>query len=125
MSNEMVWSFSRVSCYDNCPRCFDLCYNQHVDKKDNAFAQWGTASFIYNPKAHNFHCFGCGCNVDIIDAYIKCGKTYIEAVEQLFNEAGIPYSFAERGVHSSADYRYPKPEYAGNKDKVYEYWRRR
>ena len=42
MSNEMVWSFSRVSCYDNCPRCFDLCYNRHVDKKDNAFAQWGS-----------------------------------------------------------------------------------
>lgn len=42
MSNEMVWSFSRVSCYDNCPRCFDLCYNQHVDKKDNAFALWGS-----------------------------------------------------------------------------------
>lgn len=84
-----------------------------------------TASFIYNPKAHNFHCFGCGCNVDIIDAYIKCGKTYIEAVEQLFSEAGIPYSFAERGVHSSADYKYPKPEYAGSKDKVYEYWKKR
>ena len=42
MSNEVVWSFSRVSCYDNCPRCFDLCYNQHVGKKDNAFAQWGS-----------------------------------------------------------------------------------
>ena len=31
-----------MSCYDNCPRCFDLCYNQHVGKKDNAFAQWGS-----------------------------------------------------------------------------------
>lgn len=84
-----------------------------------------TASFIYNPKAFNFHCFGCGCNIDVVDAYIKDGMTYIDAVQELFKEANIPYSFAEKGVHSRADYRYPAPVYAENKDKVYEYWGKR
>ncbi len=41
-NNEIIWSYSRVNCYDTCPRCFDLCYNQKVDKLDNAFAQWGS-----------------------------------------------------------------------------------
>ncbi len=41
-NDEIVWSYSRVNCYDNCPRCFDLCYNQNVDKLNNVFAQWGS-----------------------------------------------------------------------------------
>lgn len=84
-----------------------------------------TPSFIYNPKAFKFHCFGCGCNVDIIDAFIHDGRTYIDAAKELFEEAGIPFSFSEQGVKSSATYRYPVPEYADNKDKVYEYWSKR
>lgn len=36
------WSFSRASCYDNCPKCYELCYVRKVDKRDNAFAEWGS-----------------------------------------------------------------------------------
>ncbi len=100
-------------------------YDSRTRKAKCPVHQEDTPSFIYNPKAYNFHCFGCGCNVDIIDAYIHDGMTYIEAAEELFSEANIPYSFAERGVKSFSDYKYPRPEYADNKDKVYEYWSKR
>lgn len=80
-----------------------------------------TPSFIYNPKMHNFHCFGCGCNVDLIDAYMMTGDTYLGAVEKLFGEAGVPYSFGERGVRGHRSYRYPREEPLGDRSKVEEY----
>lgn len=69
--------------------------------------QEDTPSFIYNPKMMNFHCFGCGCNVDILDAYVLSGKTFSEAVEELFNETNTLCSFGERGVRTRREYRYP------------------
>lgn len=67
-----------------------------------------TPSFIFNPKMNNFHCFGCGCNVDIIDAYMMTGDTYLTAVEKLFGEVGMTYSFGERGVKTQRNYVYPQ-----------------
>lgn len=82
-----------------------------------------TPSCSYNPKTYSFHCFGCGFNSDIIEAYmLKCGLTFNEACKKLFEEADIPYDFTECGVKSKTQYRYPKPEYDDNKDKVYTYW---
>lgn len=80
-----------------------------------------TPSFIYNPKGYNFHCFGCSRNTDIIDAYMHSGKTYIEAVEELFKEANIPYALGEKGVKTKAQYKYPKLEPLNNKENVYKY----
>ena len=37
----------------------------------------------------------------------------------------MEYDFTERGVRTSREYRYPKPEYAPSKDRVYDYWARR
>ena len=77
-------------------------------------------SCSYNPKTYSFHCFACGYTCDIIDAYITSKNcTFLEACEVLFDEAGIQYSFAERGTRDHT-YKYPKPKYATNKDKVYE-----
>lgn len=82
-----------------------------------------TPSCSYNHKTYSYKCFGCGYTVDIVDAYIQAyGCTFIEACEKLFEEAQIPYDFTEKGVLSQRDYKYPKPTYADNKDKVYEYW---
>ena len=75
-----------------------------------------TPSFIFNPKENNCHCFGCGINTSIIDAYMK-GKnaTFIEAVQNLFVITDTPYSFGEHGVKTKREYRYPKPvEYTDN-----------
>lgn len=84
-----------------------------------------TPSFSYNPKTYSFYCFGCGYTVDLIDAYMKTGSTFLEAVERLFRAADINYSFAERGVRTSRSYRYPRPVYADTKDSVYAYWSKR
>ena len=45
-----------------------------------------TASFIYNPKAHNYHCFGCSKTVDIIDILMEKGETFLGAVKFLFEK---------------------------------------
>ena len=82
-----------------------------------------TPSCSYNPKTHTFHCFGCGYTVDLIDAImLKKNKTFNQACEEVFNEASISYDFTECGLLSKPSYRYPKPQYADNKDQVYEYW---
>lgn len=67
-----------------------------------------TPSFIYNPKMHNYHCFGCGCNIDILDAYMMKGDTYLGAVEKLFGEVGFSCAFGERGVKTQRNYVYPQ-----------------
>lgn len=38
----MVWSFSSVNNYANCPRCFYLTYKEKKSKVNNAFAQFGS-----------------------------------------------------------------------------------
>lgn len=80
-----------------------------------------TPSWIYNAKAYSFHCFACGKNTDIIDAYMETGLTYIQSVQKLFEHAGVKYSFGEHGVRDKAQYRYPKEEPQDDKSHVYQY----
>lgn len=86
-----------------------------------------TPSFIYDRKRYSFHCFGvCARSYDVIDVLMmRRGFTYIEAVQALFDRAKIRYSFGEAGVKTKTQYRYPKPEYAETKDKVYAYMKSR
>lgn len=70
----------------------------------------------------NFHCFGCGCNIDIIDAYMMSGLTYSEAAQKLFQQTGIVCGFGERGVRTKREYKYPKEVPAGNRDLVDAYF---
>lgn len=74
------------------------------------FHDENTPSFIFNPKTLNFHCFGCGKNVDLIDAYMHKGDTYIGAVQKVFEHANVPYAFGEVGLKTKRDYRYPNEE---------------
>ena len=67
------------------------------------------------------HCFGCGRNTDIIDAFMHTGMTYIDAVRNLFELAKIPYSFGEAGVRTKPQYRYPRPEENEDRHKAYAY----
>lgn len=83
-------------------------------------------SFIWNPKALSFRCFGaCSRSYDIIDAFMYKGMTYMQAVQKLFELADVKYAMGEVGVKTRNQYRYPKPSYANNKNKVYEYWTKR
>lgn len=84
-----------------------------------------TPSFVWNPKALNFHCFGCSHNVDIVDAYMESGLTFNEACEQIFEKAGIAYTFGEKGVRTKSQYRYPKEEPITEKEKITEYFNKR
>ncbi|MGN0819815.1 MAG: CHC2 zinc finger domain-containing protein [Christensenellaceae bacterium] len=84
-----------------------------------------TPSFIYNSKTFSFHCFGCGKNTDIIDAYMHTGLTYLEALQKLFDEAKMVVSFGEKGVKTKHQYRYPKEEPINEKENVYSYLAKR
>lgn len=83
-------------------------YNERDRKGLCPFHSEKTPSFIYNAKAYAFKCFGCGKTVDLIDAYIEKGSTFIGACEKLFEEAGINYSFGEAGVKTKREYKYPE-----------------
>jgi len=90
------------------------------------FHQEDTPSFIWNEKSLNFHCFGaCGRSYDILDVFMSKGMTYMQAVQKLFDLADIQYPLGEVGVKTRSQYRYPKPEYADSKDRVYAYWGKR
>lgn len=84
-----------------------------------------TPSCSYNPRAHNFYCFGCSQTYDLIDAYMTTGLTFLQAVDKLFEAADIPHNFSYRGRPSDRDYKYPKPEWAETKEHVYAYWQKR
>lgn len=84
-----------------------------------------TPSCSYNPRAHNFYCFGCHATYDVIDAWMSAGDTFLQAAEKLMTEADMPHNFSYRGIPTDRDYAYPKPEWADNKDEVYAYWRKR
>lgn len=84
-----------------------------------------TPSFIYNKKNYSMHCFGCGKTVDVLEAYMSVGHTFLEAVQFLFNQANIRYNFGEQGVKTRRAYRYPKPDKTDRKDQVYKYLAKR
>lgn len=82
-----------------------------------------TASFIYNRKnGYHFKCFGCGKSVDIIDAQMGKGMTFLDSCKWLFDKAEIKYQFGEQNVQTRAKYKYPPAEsHENDKTKMYEY----
>ncbi len=100
-------------------------FDEHNLKCRCPFHDEKTPSFIWNPKTLNFHCFGCGGSYDIIDVFMYKGMTYMQALQRLFNLANIKYALGEVGVKTKGQYRYPKPIYDDNKNKVYAYWEKR
>ena len=86
-----------------------------------------TPSCSYNPKNYSFHCFSCGFTVDLIGAHMMAtGSTFLNACRYLFEKSGTQFDFDSVSICSKKrDYRYPNPEYAENKNHVYEYWKTR
>ena len=82
-----------------------------------------TPSCSYDPKRHLFHCFSCGYTIDLVSAYMLDGTSFVGACRKLFEAAGYQYDFSEIDRHTKIrDYRYPKPKYAENRNRVNAYW---
>ena len=84
-----------------------------------------THSFVLEDFILTGNCFGCSKNADLIDIFMLGGMTYLEAVQALFDEAGMVYSFGELGVKTKSEYRYPQVDDCGSKDLVYAYMKQR
>lgn len=79
-------------------------------------------SYVYDRKRFRFKDFGSSSySADIIDALMEKGKTFLEACQYLFNQAGIQYSFGEMNVRTKSQYRYPHEEPLNERNKVKEY----
>lgn len=96
-------------------------YDQKNLKACCPFHHENTPSFIYNSKQYNWHCFGCGKTVDLIDAFMLKGKSFIEATQELFVLAKIKYSFGEHLVKTKEQYKYPYEVVCDSKTETYEY----
>lgn len=84
-----------------------------------------TPSYVWDAKHNFFKCFGCSKTTDIVDAYVETGLTFLEACEKVFEKAGMPYSFGEKGVKIQPQYRYPHEEELNDKEKITEYFKKR
>ena len=84
-----------------------------------------TPSFIWNSKGYYYKCFGCGKNIDLLDAYMATGKTFTEAVSEMFKLAEIKYSFGTHKIKTKQKYRYPKEVQCENIDNISEYLKKR
>lgn len=86
------------------------------------YHQEDTPSFIYNRKGYYAKCFGCGKSVDVIDAYMEQGHSFIDSVRWLFDKAGMEFSCPEQYVKTIPRYKYPKEESRKNDmSKVLDY----
>lgn len=84
-----------------------------------------TPSFVWDPKRLRFMCFGCHATVDIVDAYMSTGLTFIDACEQVFEKAGIVYPLGEKGVRTQSSYKYPHEEEINDKATITDYFSKR
>lgn len=88
-----------------------LNYDAKNGKSLCPFHEEKTPSFVFNPKENNFHCFGCGKTVDLLDVMMMSDKcSFMEAVQKLFDLADIPFSFGTYKVKTRPQYKYPHEE---------------
>jgi DNA primase len=104
----------------------DLELKDFNEKDLKACCHWHneeTPSLIWNEKSDSWFCFGCGVSKDIINHYIDFyGLTYIEAVEKLFKQVGMDTNFAEKGVKTKREYKYPNRIEVEDRSKVEEWF---
>lgn len=101
-----VWEYDKRNMKCSCPFHFP-------DK---------TPSFVYNKAKYYGHCFSCGKTVDVIDAFMSTGCTYLEACQKIFELAGIQVPMGEMHVKTKADYRYPYEPPKNERSAVNQYF---
>ncbi len=103
----------------------DLQLQKFDEKNLKALCCWHdeeTPSLVWNHKDNYYKCFGCGRVYSIIDHYMNFyNLTYLGAVEKLFDESGIKYSFGTKNIKTKREYKYPKEETNTDRSKVEEY----
>lgn len=86
------------------------------------FRKEDTPSFSFDSKRYRWKDFGSDRTVDIVDALIYKGNTYIQAIKKLFEYADMDIDIEVN--HKKDDYKYPHDE-NGNMQPVIEYWGKR
>jgi len=103
----------------------DLQLQKFDEKNLKALCYWHdeeTPSLVWNHKDNYYKCFGCGRVYSIIDHYMNFyNLTYLGAVEKLFDESGIKYSFGTKNIKTKREYKYPKEETNTDRSKVEQY----
>lgn len=107
--SKMVWSFSRVKCFDNCRKEFKMNYIDKLEKADNAFASYGLLVHelledYYNGQCEFFELAGRFRNEydekvqedfpifygkDLGEGYYKAGQDYFDHFEDDFSSYNI------------------------------------
>lgn len=88
--NKIIWSYSSVNSYDNCPKCFKLERIDRVSKIQNAFAEWG--SFMHS----------------ILEAYFKDEADLFDLLE-----------LYEKGYTKNVTHQFPYNRYADLGERYY------
>lgn len=103
----------------------DLQLQKFDEKNLKALCYWHdeeTPSLVWNHKDNYYKCFGCGRVYSIIDHYMNFyNLTYLGAVEKLFDESEIKYSFGTKNIKTKREYKYPKEETNTDRSKVEQY----
>lgn len=106
------WSFSRISTYDNCPKCFYLSYVLKIRKIQNAFAEFGSwchallemyfkgkvefyelsQLYVDGYTKHIKKKFPKSFRADLAEIYYYDGKRYFDSFE------GIPSKYKIVGI---------------------------
>ena len=98
-------------------------FNESKKSALSPFREEDTPSFAYDPKRYRWRDFGGDTTLDIIDALMYKGCTYMQAVKKLFEYAEMDVNLdgqnKDRGM-----YHYPKYE-NGDMSQVYDYLSKR
>ncbi len=89
--DAMSWSYSRISCFNQCPRMFDLTYLKCEDCTENAFAQWGILCHSLLEKYFSQQ-------VELWDLAMLYEKDYSKIVTERFPFPRLEESYYERGL---------------------------
>ena len=89
--DTMDWSYSRVSCFDQCPRMFDLTYLQCKDRIENAFAQWGSLGHSILERYFRHQ-------IELWDMSSLYKKEYVTAISERFPFPRLEKNYYERGL---------------------------
>lgn len=114
--DKIVWSYSSVNSYQNCPRCFFLERIQKVEKVQNAFAEWG--SFMHSILERYFK--GEIDIFDLLDVYEKEYKRRVQCAFPFNKYADLSSRYYEAGLNYLSNFNglSPKFEILGIEDKA-------